>query len=92
MKQDPILWELESKVPKLPPHYCFPDEMLLESLAILILRQDAIIILRNKKNLREFHNKDKQKLRSHKVYVKKFLSPPFGALLGKCNSLCKRKK
>ena len=57
-------------------------------IAKLVNRRDALVILRNKKKLRELHDEDKQKLRSNKIYVNK----SFRQLLGKCNSLHKIKK
>ena len=44
------------------------------------------------KKLRELHDKDKQKLRSNKIYVNISLRPAFRQLLGKCYSLHKIKK
>ena len=58
----------------------------------LVNRRDALAILRNKKKLRELHDKDKQKLRSNKIYITKILCPAFRQLLGKFNSLHKLKK
>ena len=53
--------------------------------------RDAIIILRNKKKLRELNQEGKKKLKSEKIYVNESLCPACKPILGKCNALLKKK-
>ena len=57
----------------------------------LVNRRDALVVLRNKKKLRELSPNRKRTMKANKVYVNEYLCPSYKRMLSKCNALLKKK-
>ena len=83
--------EAEVKVTKRSIHAIHRLRNKKVVIAKLVNRRDALVLLRNKKKLRELSPNGKRTMKTNKVYVNEYLCPSYKRIIGKCNALLKKK-
>ena len=83
--------EAEVKVTKRSIHAIHRLRKKMMVIAKLVNRRDALVLLRNKKKLRELSPNGKRTMKTNKVYVNEYLCPSYKRIIGKCNALLKKK-